>query len=241
LPVAGASIVLSKELPQSSSAECGLSAADGTFEVELGDTGKWWLGAWAPDSGLSYSDPIEVQGAREGIVLKKSGIVLKPARSGSLSGEIVCPDCKREQVLQIHFLGAEVGSMSYPQAFGAAHSFKFSNMRPGTYHLWAECEPDRVGWLGDVKLESGAVLMDLRVELTQGAVLVVRYSGKDLHSSFDLWLNDVRAGSQSVRRRKPLRIIVPPGTVKLCPDSGGSPRVFTLRAGTETEVQLDDN
>jgi hypothetical protein len=233
-PLGGAEILLSKEVPLSFGDVCGRSAANGTFEVIPLDGGKWWIGAQAPESELSFSEPIQVQGAQQ-------GIVLRTIRAGAMSGEIVCPDCKRVQVLQIHFLGAEIGSMSDPQAFGAAHTFKFSNRRPGVYHIWAECEPDRVGWLRDIKLEPGAVVKDLRVELTQGAVLVVRYTGKDPRCNFTLLLDEMPADFMSVRRGRTVRLIVPAGAVKLRPDEGGVERVVTVRAGTETEVVLDDN
>jgi RNA polymerase sigma-70 factor (ECF subfamily) len=211
--------------------ESGVSAQDGSFTVLPVEGGTWKLRARG--GGFVESDPVEAQAGQDGVVLK-----LKIA--AGISGEVVCADCGEERLLYVSILGEEI-SQDQGRPFGHGQSFEFGGLRAGTYHVLAQCEPDRVCFMRDIQVKAGAVVSNVHVELTTGAVLVLRYTGNRDCYNFDLWLGDVTAGSKSVAKGPTRRIIVPPGIVKLRPDAGGSDRVLTVRAGTETEVVLDDN
>jgi RNA polymerase sigma-70 factor (ECF subfamily) len=229
-PSPDTSIALAKENdfgPQS-----GVSGPDGSFSVVPVDAGPWKLcahGSWT----CVDSDPVEAQAGQDGVILR-----LKVA--ASISGEVACADCGEDRLLEVSILGEQIEYWAHGTAFQHGQRFEFSGLRAGTYHVLAQCEPDRVAFVRDIKVDAGAVISNVHVELTTGAVLVLRYTGNRETYNFGLWLGDVTAGSKDVPKGTTRRIIVPPGVVKLRPDAGGTERVLTVRAGTETEVVLDD-
>jgi hypothetical protein len=211
--------------------ESGTCGPDGTFAVVPVDAGRWML--CAGRAGVVDSDPVEAQTGQEGVILK-----LKIA--ASISGEVVCEGCGADRLLQVSLLGEEISRWAGGRPFERSRGFEFTGRRAGTYHVLAQCEPDRVGLVRDIVVKPGAMVSNVRVELTRGAVLVLRYSGKRQVYNFDLWLADVTTGSNSVENGSTRRIIVPPGVVTLRPRGGGREHILTVRAGSETEVMLDD-
>jgi hypothetical protein len=212
--------------------ESGVSAQDGTFTVLPAESGRWRVRALGGGEHVD-SDEVEAAAGDEGLILKlKIGT--------TISGEVVCADCGQDAQLRISLLGDRI-EWQTPRGYGSSRTFEFGGLPSGTYGVLAQCEPDRAGIVRGIHAEVGRDPGKVRVELTTGAVLVVRYSGKNERCNFRLFLDDLATGGEDVERNATRRIIVPPGIVKLRPDAGGAEHVLTVRAGTETEVVLDDN
>jgi RNA polymerase sigma-70 factor (ECF subfamily) len=230
-PLADAGIYVFKS--DDSGPGSGRSGPDGSFEIVPTDPGTWKLRAWAPDQGFADSPVIE---ARAGDV----GVLLRLVPGAGISGHLFGSGSEDHASVEIQFFGRGMDGDGFIRGT-VGQEFEFSPLPAGTYDLFAVCEPDRVGLVRGIVTKTGAGTGNVRVELSTAAVLVVKYVGMGQSRSFEAWIGDTLVHvTTSVEKSAARRLLLPAGIVKLRPSSAGSERVLTVRAGTETEVVLDD-
>lgn len=231
-PIGNVSILVFRG--ESGGRERARTGADGAFEIVPADAGSWKLKAWAPDLGFADSPPIEAQTGQTDVVLQlATGTELlgQIASSGGAEHAQVC--------VEIFAAGNSPGGSILCRI---GEPFDFSPLLAGKHDVLAVCEPDRIALVRDVETKVDVQPQRVNIELSIAAVLRVRYGGAGKGRGFEVYLGDSRAHRLgSVDAGHECRMLVPAGTVRLKPLDGGNERTAFVRAGTETEIVLDDD
>ena len=183
------------------------SIATGAFRVGPLVPGVYTLRAGEYFSRQAPSDPIDVRSGATGVVLK-----LKPG--GVISGQVV--DALTGSGLQSKIgLGQiEFGSTTWTLT-EADGSFKFNGKEVGQYQLIASTEDGRIGMLQTAVSTIGASVEGLKVGVSPGGAVRVRYRGPWATASFMAFSGGVNLYRGTLRNSETKTFTAPAGMLTL--------------------------
>jgi len=209
-------------------------------EFTLGPLPAGSYSAYA-QSGSAEQAPSDMQH----VIAGDSGIVLRLRKAATIRGTVVdASHALQDGEVWITDLDDSGGVSDGLIATTQDGVFRFGTLTPGTYVLNCTTTQGLCGRTGVVNLAAGQSLDSVRILVTPGARLVVRYDGPEANAHCKVMSEGSMFGFTSVARDKSEYMVVPAAPIELLwvavPGSTETSQKLTLGVGEQRVVVLEN-
>ncbi len=205
---------------------------DGEFSIGPLVAGNWTLVAdWNADPH-STAEPVLVEAGR-------TGIVLQLCAGGSITGEVVDRDTGERCECELTASNGDPHSSRGTSSRDG--TIRLDGLLPGTYTISARARDGRMGIQRGIVVQDGARAEEVRLEVSQGAALVLRYEGPAENVSCRITSEGFMLEWTFLRGDQALTVMVPPGKIEVHwseNDEQVVEHVENIDVGVENQVEL---
>ncbi|MFT5290930.1 MAG: RNA polymerase sigma-70 factor (ECF subfamily) [Planctomycetota bacterium] len=227
--------------PEDNTGRVGAKTVGGRFRLGPLIPGPHRIGAWAAMHGYAESDRIDVQAGDEDVELQ----LLTPATIHGILVDAATGAPVRGKVTR-SWDGSDMREWGTFRFVGEDGRFTFKALRAGKYKIFAQ-SAEALSEVVEFTVSSGESVPEFELPMSEGATLVVTYTGTAKGAFYRVEKGSTAVGSTRLRPDQEVRLAVAGGQYTLrfnIPVDGGGLRSFTrdvnLVVGEETPIVIDD-
>ncbi len=193
-------------LPGGNASQSSATRTDGSFSLGPLPAGTWTIEAGDLNGLHAHSEALEVQAGQ-------TGILLELREGGRIAGVVVDRSTGEGCECEVNLTSAD--PRSWMGTSSADGTFRFGGLLPQSYAVTARTSDGKIGICRAILVTGGELVEGLRIEISPGSRLDLRYDGPAEHVHCRLFVDGTEFGRASLPGKATEPFVVPPGTIEI--------------------------